>query len=257
MLKSIDDLSTVLKKFDTLHPHATIGELLNELMYRGHSFAGLEWDDRFRPELMKAADEISLKKTDDEAFIDAWKWTNDFYQSPSAQYGVTFTLRDALDKKRLDCVRATDMIASIYRNSGRVGMGHIRWSSATCGHSVAAHLVSDDLNLKVIDWRWPDAATRAGNLARMLLPRSCLAGQLAGQCPSLLRRNFICVDWTVTFGPKATSFAVPRPARSLRSIFPIRPIITSSFLRRYSTDRIRSAATECAMYSINPTSQRP
>jgi hypothetical protein len=136
-----DDLYAVLRRFDAVHPHATSGELMNALMYRGHSFAGLEWGDRFQPELMKAADEIKSSETDLEAFQDAWKWTNQFYQPD--QYGVTFTLRDALKQKRLDCVRATDMIASIYRNAGRIGLGHVRWCSENGGHSVAAHLSPD------------------------------------------------------------------------------------------------------------------
>jgi hypothetical protein len=133
-----DDLYTVLRKFNAIHPHATSGELMNVLLYRGHSFAGLEWGDRFQPELIEAADQIKPSETDLEAFQDAWRWTNQFYQPD--QYGVTFTLRDALKQRRLDCVRATDMIASIYRNSGRVGLGHVRWCAETCGHSVAAHM---------------------------------------------------------------------------------------------------------------------
>jgi hypothetical protein len=145
---SDDDLSAVLKKFDELHPHARAGELLAELMYRGHAFGGLEWDDRYRPELMKAANEIKPDATDLEAFEAAWRWTNNFYTAP-AVYGVTFTLRDALEQKRLDCVRATDMISSIFRNSGRAGIGNIRWSSATCGHSVAALLEPVDDKIKV------------------------------------------------------------------------------------------------------------
>jgi hypothetical protein len=133
-----DDLYAVLRKFNAIHPHATSGELMNVLLYRGHSFAGLEWGDRFQPELIKAADEIKPSESDLDAFQDAWKWTNQFYEPD--QYGVTFTLRDALKQRRLDCVRATDMIASIYRNSGRVGLGHVRWCSETGGHSVAAHM---------------------------------------------------------------------------------------------------------------------
>ena len=44
-----DDLAETLKKLDARLPHATVGELISVLMYRGHSFAGLEWSDRFRP----------------------------------------------------------------------------------------------------------------------------------------------------------------------------------------------------------------
>jgi hypothetical protein len=135
----VDDLATVLKKFDARNHQARMGELLSVLMYRGHSFAGLEWGDRFQPELKTAADEIKPTETDLEALHDAWDWTNRFYLSP-AQYGVTFTLRVALEQKKLDCVRATDMIAAIFRNSGRARLGHVRWCSETGGHSVASYM---------------------------------------------------------------------------------------------------------------------
>ena len=134
-----DDLCSVLKKFDAMNPHARVGELLSVLMYRGHSFAGLEWADRFRPELVKAADQIGPGESDVQAMQDACQWTNKFYQGPT-EYGVTFTLRDALLSRRLDCVRATDMIGAIYRDAGRVGFGHVRWCCETGGHSVAAEL---------------------------------------------------------------------------------------------------------------------
>jgi hypothetical protein len=152
----VDDLATVLKKFDSRNPHARLGELLSVLMYRGHSFAGLEWGDRFRPELVKAADEIKPVATDLEALHDAWAWTNQFYQSP-AEYGVTFTLRVALEQKKLDCVRATDMIAAIFRNSGRARLGHVRWCSETGGHSVAAYmdLQHDHVQPKLADGLMP------------------------------------------------------------------------------------------------------
>jgi hypothetical protein len=137
-----DDLCTVLKKFDALFPHAKEQELLSVLMYRGHSFAGLEWGDRFQPELLKAADGIKADESNLQAMEDACCWTNKFYRAP-AEYGITLTLRDALESKRLDCVRATDMIGAIFRNAGRIGFGNVRWCSETCGHSVAAYSHTD------------------------------------------------------------------------------------------------------------------
>src|ERR1700748_3135757 len=105
-----EDLCAVLKKLDSINPHATVGELTSVLMYRGHSFAGLEWADRYQPQLLAAADEINLSESDSDALLEACRWTNHFYKAPAAPatYGVTFTLRDALEQKRLDCVRATD-----------------------------------------------------------------------------------------------------------------------------------------------------
>ena len=55
------------------------------LMYRGHSFAGLEWADRFRPELVKAADQIGPNESDVQAMQDACQWTNKFYQARNTE----------------------------------------------------------------------------------------------------------------------------------------------------------------------------
>jgi hypothetical protein len=135
----IDEMAAVLKNFDARNPHATVNELMGVMMYRGHSFAGIEWGDRFQPQLTEAAAKIAPSETDLEALHDAWAWTNRFYMSP-ASYGVTYTLRDALEQKKLDCVRATDMIAAIFRNAGRTHLGHVRWCCETGGHSVAAYM---------------------------------------------------------------------------------------------------------------------
>jgi hypothetical protein len=143
---AMDDLAAVLKKFDAAHPQASMGELLGVMMYRGHSFAGLEWADRFQPELLKAAEEIPASMSDADALLAAADWTNKFYHGPSAAYGMTFTLRDALEQKKLDCVRATDMIGAIFRNSGRPRFGHVRWCAETNAHSVAAYLGRDKDN---------------------------------------------------------------------------------------------------------------
>src|SRR5262249_51296264 len=84
----IDEMADVLKKFDQRNPHATVNELMSVMMYRGHSFAGIEWGDRFQPQLTEAAAKIDASKSDLEALHDAWAWTNQFYKSPSASYGI-------------------------------------------------------------------------------------------------------------------------------------------------------------------------
>src|SRR5206468_11215019 len=71
-------LCIVLKKFDAAHPHASVGELMSVLMYRGHSFGGLEWADRFQPELLQAAEEIPPTASDKDALLAAADWTNKF-----------------------------------------------------------------------------------------------------------------------------------------------------------------------------------
>jgi hypothetical protein len=139
------------------------------LMYRGHSFAGLEWGDRFQPELLKAGEEIPASMSDSDALLAAAGWTNRFYREAGSEYGMTFTLRDALEQKRLDCVRATDMIGAIFRNAGRPRFGHVRWCAETNAHSVAAYLgrdsadqrpqtlLEDGLQPTTQPEHWPDA----------------------------------------------------------------------------------------------------
>jgi hypothetical protein len=136
------DLQAVLKTFNARNPHATVNDLMGVMMYRGHSFAGIEWGDRFQPQLTEAAAKIDPGQTDLEALRAAWEWTNKFYKAEN--YGPTLTLREALDQRKLDCVRATDMMAAIFRNAGRTRMGHVRWCSETGGHSVAAYLGPDE-----------------------------------------------------------------------------------------------------------------
>jgi len=160
-----DDMLIALKKFDSINPNASVGELMGALMYRGHSFAGLEWDDRFQTELINASEEIDTSETDSDALLQAGKWTNRF--SNPDDYASTFTLRDALKRKQLDCVRATDMIGAIFRNAGRTRFGHVRWCVENGGHSVAAYLgtengksktiLVDGLNPPEQPEVWPDA----------------------------------------------------------------------------------------------------
>jgi hypothetical protein len=138
-----EDLCAALKRFDTVHPRATVGELMSAMMYRGHSFAGLEWDDRYQPQLLRAASRIGAADSDEQALLAAHRWTNDFYHGPE-NYGWNVTLRDALREKKLDCIRATDMIGAIFRGAGRTRFGHVRWCSEKTGHSVAAYLGTEN-----------------------------------------------------------------------------------------------------------------
>ena len=163
---SVEFLATVLRRFDAVHPHATVSELMGVLMYRGHSYAGLEWSDRFQPELLAAASQIPAADPDDAALMAACRWTNDHYEGPKA-YASTFTLRDALEQHKLDCVRATDMIGAIFRNCGRPRFGHVRWCAETNGHSVAAYFANRDGKRleekeKFLSPAWVDEALKAG-----------------------------------------------------------------------------------------------
>ncbi len=92
------------------------------------------------------------------AFLAAQRWTHAFYQTPD-NYGRTLTLREALQQKKLDCVRATDMIGAIFRDAGRTRFGHVRWCAETTGHSLAACLGVENDKPKVLltDGLMPDS----------------------------------------------------------------------------------------------------
>jgi hypothetical protein len=141
--ETTDEMRDMLRVFDVVHPRATVAELMSVLMYRGHSFGGVEWDDRYQPKLLKAGAAIGTAETDKKALLAAHTWTYNFYRSPE-RYGATFTLRQALTQEKLDCVRATDMIGAIFRDAGRTRFGHVRWCAETTAHSVAAYLGVDN-----------------------------------------------------------------------------------------------------------------
>src|SRR5690606_30503562 len=99
---TVNRLRDVLTRFDKVSPNASIDELMDVMMYRAQSFAGLEWDDRFQPELTRAGAEIDAQWSNSQALQSACGWTNRFYQPEN--YGTTFTLREAIMRKKLDCV---------------------------------------------------------------------------------------------------------------------------------------------------------
>lgn len=159
-----EQLCDAMSKFSATHPSANVTELMGAIMYRGHSFAGFEWADRYQPTLVQAAEKLT--GTDEEAFLEAAKWTGQFNEARDA-YGMTFSLRNALAIKKLDCVRATDMIGAIFRDAGRTRFGFVVWSAASKAHSVAAYLGSENGKPKTLIAdglthvegveQWPDA----------------------------------------------------------------------------------------------------
>lgn len=125
----------VLRRFDRLTPNATVEQLMDVLYYRGHSFSAIEWGDHYLTRLLDAA--AALDGTPAEAFVAACRWAHDAFTA-GGRYGITLTLREALARGTFDCVRATDLAITLFHTSGRSGVGHVRWSCGTDGHSVAA-----------------------------------------------------------------------------------------------------------------------
>jgi len=160
---TLEQLADAVRCFNDAHPQSTVNELMDVLMYRGHSYGGLEWADRFQPQLVEQSSH--LHGSDVDVFEAACTLVRDFCRL--AEYATTLTLRQSLERKQLDCIRATDMIAALYRNAGRPCIGHVRWSNGVFGHSVAVLLdhgpspgnaiLADAMNPSAKPEYWPDA----------------------------------------------------------------------------------------------------
>lgn len=134
--KVLDRLGTVLERFSAATPSATLPELMDVIFYRGgDTFAGLEWGDRYDPRLMEMAAKLSGDKL--QVALGAQQQVSKAFGG-YANYGVILTLREALDKHKMDCTRATDMLGTLCRNAGRAGLYSVRWCGGLEGHTVAA-----------------------------------------------------------------------------------------------------------------------
>ena len=135
--RMLDHMEVVLKRFDRAHPKASVAELMGVLFYRGGApFSGFEWGDRYQHSLMATSE--TFTGDTEKVLAGARTATADFFGGWQNYRGGWITLREAMQAKQLDCVRATDMIGSLYRNAGRSGFYCIRWLGGKNGHTVAA-----------------------------------------------------------------------------------------------------------------------
>lgn len=161
---TVADQCEVLRRLDRITPQASLERLMGVFVYRGHFFAGFDWSDRYA-DALHAEPLTAPTASDAEAFRAACLEARDAFASRSA-YGPTLTLRQSLESGVVDCVRATDMALSRYRNDGRSGVGHVRWLSAGGGHSLPVLLgakeggrptILDPLKIDPQPEVWPDA----------------------------------------------------------------------------------------------------
>lgn len=132
---TVDALAIVLQRFCRIVPQADPSALMDAIFYRGDVGASTLWDDRYQPYLLAAAS--ALGGTDEQVLLGAQHFTRAVFGGWD-NYGAAPTLRDALTQKRFDCLRATDMIGTLYRNAGRGGYYSVRWCAGVAGHTVAA-----------------------------------------------------------------------------------------------------------------------
>jgi hypothetical protein len=143
----VPQAGVVLQRFDKARPDATKHALMGVIFYRGGEAGGAaEWGDRYLPQLMNVSANLSGSNT--EVLLAAQRFTRAMFGGWQ-NYDTVVTLREALTTRKMDCIRATDMIGSLYRDAGHSGFYFVRWCAGVAGHSVAAAAVTEGGQRKV------------------------------------------------------------------------------------------------------------
>jgi len=130
------EVGVVLERFDRVHANPARHDLMDVLFYRaGSPGSNPGAAERFDSRLMQAA--ATLGGTDEQVLLGAQFFARALFGSWK-NYCFTPTLLQALDLQKFDCISATDVIASLYRNAGRGGFYTVRWCAGSAGgHTVA------------------------------------------------------------------------------------------------------------------------
>jgi len=141
-------VGVVLQRFDKRSPQADRPALLSVIFLRaGDAAGGAEWGDRYLPQLMEASG--TFGGSNSQVLLAAQRFTRALF-GDWQNLATVVTLREALSTRKMDCIRATDMIGSLYRNAGRTGFGFVRLSAGVAGHSVAAAPETDDRPARIL-----------------------------------------------------------------------------------------------------------
>lgn len=136
-----DAMTQVVLAYEQHHGRRPdLAGLLDVLPYRaGAFFAGLEWGDRYDPEILKASSAVTRpgEQGMKQAHAEASKAYSDYT-------GLVLTIRQARETKKADCIRITDVMAALYRNAGQPGFRSVRMSRggglgriSGMGHTIA------------------------------------------------------------------------------------------------------------------------
>ena len=138
----LDQAGLVLERFDEVQTDPTVEALLDVLFYRSGSPSGTRSaDERFDARLMQAA--RTLAGTREQVLLGAQHFTRALFGSWKNYHGQ-LSLVESLDAGRLDCISASNVIGSVYRNAGRGGLYSVRWCAGTASHSLVGTLVERD-----------------------------------------------------------------------------------------------------------------
>jgi len=130
------DVAVALRRFDRRHPKARMHELMDAIFYRGEPCGAIVWSDRFDDRLLRRA--AGLRGDGLQVLRGAHEFTHGLLDGWANYRGNVWLLHEALDQRKLDCVRGTDMIGSLYRNAGEAGYLCVHLSCAVASHSVSA-----------------------------------------------------------------------------------------------------------------------
>ena len=162
--ETLDAVAIVLQRLDRVQPAADVEEMMDALFYRaGFHTSGFYWADRYDARLLDAAGRILGPK--DSVIRAAHAVAGNLLDGWKNYGGGVLTLQEALDTRKLDCVRGTDLIGALYRNAGQGRYYLVRLNFAVAGHSVAAvpvdanhpdHLlIVDSLEPNLPERYWP------------------------------------------------------------------------------------------------------
>ncbi len=161
-----DVVAEVLARYQAAHPEPATADLMDVLFYRGGDPDGGEaWRDRFHPQLLAAA--ATLAGTREQVLLGAQHYTRAVFGG-WRRYGKTGSVEVALTEGRFDCIGATDIIGSLYRNAGRPRFYNVHLAAGGGSHTLAAAAVDtaggpavavvDGLDAAGLEAaRWPDA----------------------------------------------------------------------------------------------------
>lgn len=224
----VEQAGEVLRRFNARYPRADMWQLMDVLPYRaGLGMSGIEWGDRFDPRLMESARKITARDPHD-ALRAAREVQYKVYGGGGNYQGLVLTLRKALDTGRMDCIRATDMIAAVHRNAGFPGFLAVRWCRGTSGHSVAAaeRFADGNRSVLIVDGLFPPGQA-VGVWPEAYFQRHSRGGVYAVELYGRAIDGFVLLEAYVIRGPHAgTLIKVPvpyLPARtesSTKKVFP-------------------------------------
>lgn len=145
----LDDLIRSLKRHVANYPDTTVGSMM-EIIHipKGAWCATTTATDRYHPKLIEWAGKVQGKPR--KAFLTAHGFAHKLYSRGGYQ-GSVKTLTDALKNGRMDCIRISQLIGTVYANAGyiglhpiRVGKGSVREKKvATSGHTLLSVKFAD------------------------------------------------------------------------------------------------------------------